>query len=727
MAGQITSIKYNGMAYLASIKRGFDKTGEQITEDKLIKFDHRVLGLLFISFLLFVFLVIFKIHGSSIPYWNKIISDNATQSEDISPEAKSRLYSILKDPTSIRSGDIPVITSAISSKFYSKPGLIFGTPRPIRSDEWLVETPFILSQCNQHPAFPLKNESLGAGNTPLLMNLPVRHFSAIFRPQFWGFFTLGTERGFSFYWNAKVFGLILGFFFLLMLITKNDFWLSLFGSGWLYFSSFVQWWFSIPLPEMLASFSIMFVSLAYIFLSKRKVSILIGSALLIWSFINFVLFFYPPFQIPLVYLLLFLFAGYLLMNLKPSDFRNNLGFRISGIIFAGAVSLTVLYLYYLDAKTTTTMVMNTVYPGRRIVVGGDMPLARYFSGFYDVFLLSDNIFPPAWGNICEASNFILLFPMVLLGVTVGFIAKRKDSKTDILLISSLSYLAFLTIWMLFKLPVFFAKATLLSFVPTNRAFLGLGVGSIISSIRFLSGDEPAFKDKHHNYFVLPLIFIAMLFHGMLLRSATGGFFGYRHVILVSSFITLAAYLLLNKKRKVFSILVFLFVFIPTFSVNPVSISLGPIYGKEISRLVYNINKEDPKAKWVAFGNNTLPDFLKASGVSVFNGVKYTPDLQSLEILDPGQKYKNIYNRYAHIALQESDPKSDKEIEFTLIQDDTYIIKVDPCSEKLKQLGIKYLAFTYKPNDSILSCTEPITSKPASGIWVYRYKGLAHTP
>ncbi len=708
-------------AFISNIKKRLDDLGRRITEDKLIKFDHKVLGLLLISFLLFVFLVIFKIHGSSIPYWNRIISDNTTRTKSISPAAKSRLHLILKDPTSIRASDIPIVISSISSKFCSEPGLIFGIPQGVRSDEWLVETPFILSQCSQHPAFPLKNESLGAGNTPLLMNLPVRHFSTIFRPQFWGFFTLGTERGFSFYWNVKIFGLILGFFFLLMLITGNNFWLSLFGSGWLYFSSFVQWWFSTSMPDIVANFSIMFISLAYIFLSKKKSSVLIGSVLLTWSFINFVLFFYPPFQIPLVYLLLFLFAGYLIMNLKLADFRNNLGFRIVGFFGAGVISLVVLYLFYLDAKATIAIVMNTAYPGRRVTVGGDMTLAYYFSGFYDVFLLNHSIFPPVWGNICEASNFVLLFPVVLLGVMVGLVARRKGLKTDILLLSSLSYLVFLTIWMFFKLPVFFAKATLLNFVQTNRAFLGLGVGSIIASVHFLSNSEPTFKDKHYNYLVLLLIFIAMFYYGTLLRNATGGFFGYRHVILISSFITLISYLLLNKKWKAFSVLVFLFVFIPTFSVNPVSIGLGPIYGKEVSKLVHNIAKEDPKAEWVTFGNNALANFLKASGANVFNGVKYAPDLQSLKILDPGLKHKSIYNRYAHIEFQEPYPKSGKEIKFILSQNDAYIVRIDPCSKKLKQLGIKYLAFAYKPNDRILSCMEPVTNKPVSGIWIYRYK------
>src|SRR5581483_6595275 len=41
--------------------------------------------------------------------------------------------------------------------------VIAGTPRAVRSDEWLVWTPAILSQANHRPAWPVENPSVGAG------------------------------------------------------------------------------------------------------------------------------------------------------------------------------------------------------------------------------------------------------------------------------------------------------------------------------------------------------------------------------------------------------------------------------------------------------------------------------------------------------------------------------------------------------------------------------------
>jgi hypothetical protein len=71
--------------------------------------------------------------------------------------------------------------------------VIIGKPRDIRSDEWLVHTPWIWSQAEQQPSFPVTNRNIGNGVAPLLTNLPARHWSMLFRPQMWGFFFFGSR------------------------------------------------------------------------------------------------------------------------------------------------------------------------------------------------------------------------------------------------------------------------------------------------------------------------------------------------------------------------------------------------------------------------------------------------------------------------------------------------------------------------------------------------------
>ena len=84
-------------------------------------------------------------------------------------------------------------------------GVIIGSPQTVRSDEWMLQTPWIFSQARRTPAFSPSNPNVGSDVTPLVTNLPVRHWSTLFRPQMWPFFLLSTERAFAFYWNFKSF------------------------------------------------------------------------------------------------------------------------------------------------------------------------------------------------------------------------------------------------------------------------------------------------------------------------------------------------------------------------------------------------------------------------------------------------------------------------------------------------------------------------------------------
>ena len=68
---------------------------------------------------------------------------------------------------------------------------------------------------------PVENPSLGAGMSPLLMSLPVKHYTMLFRPQLWGFFFFDIERGFAWFWNAKIFGLLASFYVLLLALGRR--------------------------------------------------------------------------------------------------------------------------------------------------------------------------------------------------------------------------------------------------------------------------------------------------------------------------------------------------------------------------------------------------------------------------------------------------------------------------------------------------------------------------
>src|SRR6185436_759540 len=118
--------------------------------------------------------------------------------------------------------------------------VIAGEPRFIRMDEWMIGSPGVLSQYEL--GMPVKNEALGAENTPVITGLPVKDISTILRPNLWPYFIFDNERAFAFSWNFNIFIFIISTFLLFMLLTRNNFWLSVFGSLFVFFSAAVQWW-----------------------------------------------------------------------------------------------------------------------------------------------------------------------------------------------------------------------------------------------------------------------------------------------------------------------------------------------------------------------------------------------------------------------------------------------------------------------------------------------------
>jgi hypothetical protein len=167
-----------------------------------------------------------------------------------------------------------------------------------------IWTPAMLSQSRQTPPFPIENPDLGAGRAPLLMSVPVAYYTTLFRPQLWGFFVLDFERGFSFYWCCKVFDLLLAAGWFLWQLGLRHRGLVLFGTVWIFFSSYVQWWFSTPamLPEMVTTWAICTGCAIQFFKHGNALRLLAVLAVFLFFGVNFVLCLYPPFQIPLLYL-----------------------------------------------------------------------------------------------------------------------------------------------------------------------------------------------------------------------------------------------------------------------------------------------------------------------------------------------------------------------------------------------------------------------------------------
>lgn len=640
----------------------------------LIRFDRRAVILTGLIAALFILMTALAIHGSSIPIWDKEIPARP-------PDQR---------------------------------GWVFGDPKEIRSDEWLVQTPFSLSQFEQR--FPVRNPSIGAHNDPIVLEVATSHFSTAFRPQTWGWLILGQERGFAFWWNLKVAGLALSSFLLLMLITRNRFWLAAAGTAWIYFSGFTQWWLSTNLPEMITAASLLFLALAYLFFVKETWQAVLSAIAVLFAAGWLCLNFYPPFQIPLGWLLVALAAGFFLEKERRQMVAGRWLARGAMLAGAGAALLLILLLFYADARETIDAVRQTVYPGQRTVGGGAMDLLQLFSGFTLAPLSERSFSPVLWDNASEAANFILFFPAVLFAAAWA-LARRQ--RIPAMTVSLLIYVVAMAAWAVIGFPGFLARITLMNFVTPERALIGIGLGSILLAVSFLSKADDG--DESATGFVAPVIG-SVLMLGLLLflsyryKSVDPDYFRWRGLILMSGYFAVVSWLLLTRRRLWFALAV-LVVLGPYYLVNPLSQGLGPLIDNPVYQAVKQDSVSKPDARWVAYGDNLLGNLIIATGAEVIDGYKYTPDMELYRVFDPNGAAANIYNRYANVSFEEMDAGQKRPL-FVLLYPDAFTIKADPCSEQLRALGVNLFAFAYQPKEASVACLAPLQDFPAGHTYLY---------
>jgi uncharacterized membrane protein YhdT len=508
----------------------------------------------------------------------------------------------------------------------------------------------------------------------------------------------------------KIFGLFLAAFFLMLLLTQNQVGLSCLGALWLTFSSFVQWWLSTPAPEMIISTFGMILASIYLLYSQNRCLVVLSALLLAVFTANLLFFCYPPYQIPLFYLYVFLMAGYLLANHRLLHGQLWFFKTFSALVALGLL-IAVLWLFYRDARETITIVQNTVYPGQRLSPGGSFSLTRYIAGFF-LLLFNEAHYPQAWFNICEASNFILLYPFIFLAMVYHY---GTGKKLDPLLSSLMLCIIFLSLWMLAGYPSFVAKFSLLNRVPENRALISVGLASLLASVRFLSDRTLGCPCRGPGWFLVVVIIMAGL--GAWLNLEIHRLINWGLLLSVAVLVAWLVYAFVNHQTKIFAGLILALVVVPNLTVNPVSSGLGDLYGRKLLQTVSAIKASDPEAAWIVFGNRYVSQFLITSGLNVMSGVKYSPDLAGLKVLDPEGKHLDIYNRFAHVEFLPA--AAGGKIAFQNPQTDIISITIEPCAPALRDLAVKYFLFTSEPPPGTLGCLGKIYQDDRSDISIYQ--------
>ena len=160
-----------------------------------------------------------------------------------------------------------------------------------------------------------------------MVGIPVAHLTTLAKPATWGFFLFDLKRALSWYWLFPIFACLIALARVISIVSQSKWNFSFLLALSFLLSPYVAAWSNWP------AYSVIFPSLAfivshYILNSSNKIYLLVLGFILGVSLAGFVLVLYPPWNVPLGYVFLVLFAAYVHQN----KLYKNIKFCEAGIL-----------------------------------------------------------------------------------------------------------------------------------------------------------------------------------------------------------------------------------------------------------------------------------------------------------------------------------------------------------------------------------------------------------
>jgi len=612
---------------------------------RLICFDRRHKILLAILAVMFVSAVSMRIHGWSLPYWHHWI-DNSAADE-----------------------------------------IIEGRAEGIRGDDFVIEIPIILSQVLHRPSFPRINTTLGTGlNAVVPMRVPSLHsVSMLFRPTTWGFL-IGADVGLAWMWWTLTLGIFYTSFLCFMFFSKNNFWISTLAAFTFVASPFVQFW-SMHKGEIICHAFLAIVTGAYLLFSQRRSVIWMASGFLGWTLTGLVIdFMYPPFLVSVCYLLLFLAVGTLLDHRKIIRHLNFRLERLFAFFLCCAGAAVAIGAFFWESHSAIEAIHGTFYPGARFLQGGTWPVWAILNS--TLFARMSGTHWQGVGNICEASSFVLFFPLLILLSKERWKDKSHQWTVDLILL----YLIFLVVYAVWGIPVWFAKYSLFSKVLSQRIVMSLGMGDAILIVGLSAKIARGEMLPRSTAIRASLLWSCLLLVSGLLLMRVWPEFKIWHLLFgVLVHFMLAVALLVGGMTRTFWATLAIISILITMRFNPI-VKGGTNYitNNPLSQRIRQIDEEEHgQSKWVVYGDLEMENLFRMIGVHTLGGYHPQPDFSLWSHFDPaGRLREKVYNQCAHVLFQYSE-STQPEVYLAWEFGGAIGVKVNPAAPIFRELGVRY--------------------------------------
>lgn len=620
---------------------------------------------------------------------------------------------------------------------------LLGTAKPVRADEWNLETPILLHQANKADPFSIPSIA-GPDNAVLIANAPVRHWSMVFRPQLLPFFLLSPPKAFAWYWQFKHGMLLIGTFLAFLLLTRSSP-LAALGALWFHLSAYTQWAFSwpAPLPEMIGVTCLAVVAACLVFATPSRLVAVACVLVIVGCLANFTFVSYPPFQIPIAWAGAGLWLAWFLPRWRehrsaragPVDTPSlRLAQGASGLLLAFIAAACIAMTFLHEIRDLVEITRQTVYPGNRSVPGGSVTWAQLMSAFVD-FSKSEGHSPPQFMNICEGSGYLWLAPLTVLLTPLlprppgrGLVMRA----TWILWVPALLLLA----WMVLPIPAGVGRLLLLDKVLPWRITPALGLLNIAITLLFLASlpapSEPAGAGRRRWLPAVVACGAAAGCFGLLvwMNHALDGFFP-RSALAIGGVITgLAAWAIAHGSINATAAVVLAPLVWCNLLINPVDRGL-PVFERSAMRAWVDAHPELKDGRWLVVADDSAAaQYFGALGLNVFNTLHFVPELDTWARFDPGGDRRPFYNGAGTTVVRLLPPGTARRIaavpESALGPPIVRGLWIAPDDPALTEIGIRYLAVWHDvhADDLPTAALERLTPQPVDGFLVYRLRNRA---
>lgn len=552
---------------------------------------------------------------------------------------------------------------------------IMGKERQIRSDEWAVHTPVYFSQYYNDYNMKSNQMSISATNMVLDYYAPVKDITIIGKPFSWGYIMFGNEIGLSWYWCGMMIIMFMAAFEMFMILTKKNVRLSIVGMFMIGLSPVMQWWF-VPHITIVFIYAMGLFDLGYYFFTAKTVWFKWFTTLLAsLAVIGFALSIFPSCQLITALIVIALLIGCLIRDREDITFTAGQWYRIGvAVLIAGGTLGYYILRYWKDIL----WVMNSVYPGKRISVGGTNKLYDLFTDLTSMYLPykdTENNSEIA-SYIHFAPIFILLFPRIS-----RFLKDKKDRNE---LVGKILYIILLVqiVFMCAGFNENLSKITLFKYV--NRMKLSYGWTAVIFSIwSFYVILKYNGIFKRWEMFLYPTLY--GLIYCTFIDKTLLEYLPVQYEIVEIALFVLVLILAMLKSEKIMSYLLIGIMCVAGLAVNPLCRGTAPITNHPISKFIQEKSESEPDARWMTSDSPFyVGNFIMANGAKVIGATNFYEDEGRWDIFDPDGRYDDVYNRYSNQSLTVVDKKTSVD----LVSVDLININVNP--DDIKKIDVKYI-------------------------------------